>query len=161
MANELGLPVPPGFTITTEACRAYLAGSGQPAWTRSCARMSRGSASGWVGEFGDARDPLLVSVRSGAPVSMPGMMDTILNLGLTDGDERGAGAPRPAPPSSRPTACADFARATAPSSGSTRSRTIRGCSCASAIEAVFRSWNGDRARAYRAREGIADDLARR
>ena len=84
MANELGLPVPPGFVITTEACKAF----GRDGWPTGLdaelqAQMAR------IGErvgraFGDPRDPLLVSVRSGAPVSMPGMLDTILNLGLND-----------------------------------------------------------------------------
>src|SRR5689334_4645625 len=77
MSAQLALPVPPGFVISTEACLAYLAGSWpeglddelRSAMDRLGARLGR--------RFGDARDPLLVSVRSGAPVSMPGMMDTI------------------------------------------------------------------------------------
>ncbi|MEM3737414.1 MAG: pyruvate, phosphate dikinase [Candidatus Bathyarchaeia archaeon] len=84
--TRLGLPVPPGMTVTTEACRAYFA-SGN--------RLPEGledeisQALRWLEEktgkkFGDPFNPLLVSVRSGAPVSMPGMMDTVLNLGLND-----------------------------------------------------------------------------
>ena len=83
--TSIGLPVPDGFTVTTGACRAYLAGGG--AWpdglsdevSRHLAALEQrcGGRS-----LGDPDDPLLVSVRSGSPVSMPGMMDTILNLGL-------------------------------------------------------------------------------
>ncbi|TMD67084.1 MAG: hypothetical protein E6I84_04160 [Chloroflexi bacterium] len=78
MAGDLGLPVPPGFAITTEACREFLTG-GWPAGLDDELRpaMERlGHAAGR--RFGDGQNPLLVSVRSGAPVSMPGMMDTIL-----------------------------------------------------------------------------------
>jgi pyruvate,orthophosphate dikinase len=83
--TSIGLPVPDGFTVTTGACRAYLAGGG--AWPDGLSdEVSRHLAS--LEErcggrrLGDPDDPLLVSVRSGSPVSMPGMMDTILNLGL-------------------------------------------------------------------------------
>src|SRR6202049_1960093 len=85
MAN-LGLPVPPGFTITTEVCAHYYAnGRGYPpdlerevqAALDAVARVARR-------KFGDKTNPLLVSVRSGARASMPGMMDTVLNLGLND-----------------------------------------------------------------------------
>jgi pyruvate,orthophosphate dikinase len=84
--TALGVPVPDGFTITTEACRAYLAGGGEvPAGLDNevdehIAALEERTGKG----FGDDDDPLLVSVRSGAAVSMPGMMDTILNLGLND-----------------------------------------------------------------------------
>ena len=82
MATELGLPVPPAFTITTAACNAYLA-SGWPAGLDDEIREHMARLETLVGRrFGDPADPLLVSVRSGAPRSMPGMMDTILNLGL-------------------------------------------------------------------------------
>ncbi len=84
MATELRLPVPPGFVISTAACNAYLAG-GWPEGLDSEIREHMRRIEALVGRrFGDASDPLLVSVRSGAPVSMPGMMDTILNLGLND-----------------------------------------------------------------------------
>jgi len=84
--TSIGLPVPPGFTMTTEVCKAFYANDRQyPPEVRQQAadalqllekRMGKG--------FGDAANPLLVSVRSGAPASMPGMMDTVLNLGLND-----------------------------------------------------------------------------
>ncbi len=79
-----GLPVPPGFTITTEACRAYYREQNNlPAglWDEALVALKRLEAAAERG-FGDSANPLLVSVRSGAPVSMPGMLDTILNLGL-------------------------------------------------------------------------------
>ncbi|WP_260921757.1 pyruvate, phosphate dikinase [Novosphingobium sp. 9] len=82
----IGLPVPPGFTITTEECVKYLAeGSDFSDQLRADAAAALAHIEKSVGKsFGDAADPLLVSVRSGARVSMPGMMDTVLNLGLND-----------------------------------------------------------------------------
>ncbi len=84
--TRIGLPVPPGFTITTEACNAYLdAGKKFPAgmWDEALAALKEvEKASGK--KFGDPSNPLLVSCRSGAKFSMPGMMDTVLNIGLTD-----------------------------------------------------------------------------
>ena len=84
--TNLGIPVPPGFTITTEAWRVYVdAGKKAPAglWTQVRAALDRLEVA--VGlKLGDPKRPLLVSVRSGARVSMPGMMDTVLNLGLND-----------------------------------------------------------------------------
>jgi pyruvate,orthophosphate dikinase len=83
---SLGLPVPPGFTVTTDVCTAYFANDHQfPAGLKEEVE----DALNFVGEavgarFGDLQNPLLVSVRSGARVSMPGMMDTVLNLGLND-----------------------------------------------------------------------------
>ena len=88
--TALGIPVPAGFTITTDACRAYLADGGEcptGSTTRS-ASTSRRSSGSTGKRFGDPTDPLLVSVRSGAAISMPGMMDTILNLGLNDAPSR-------------------------------------------------------------------------
>jgi pyruvate,orthophosphate dikinase len=83
--SNLGLPVPPGFTITTESCIEYLKGRRMPAGVMEQARKAMKRVEGDTGkEFGNARNPLLVSVRSGARMSMPGMMDTILNLGLND-----------------------------------------------------------------------------
>ena len=82
----IGLPVPPGFTITTEECVRYLAeGSDFSASLKEEVAQALGHIEQTVGKkFGDPADPLLVSVRSGARVSMPGMMDTVLNLGLND-----------------------------------------------------------------------------
>lgn len=82
---SLGLPVPPGFTISTEACRYFLDNRSYPdgfdeALNSHMAALEKSLG----GQFGDSENPLLVSVRSGAAVSMPGMMDTVLNLGLND-----------------------------------------------------------------------------
>ncbi len=84
--TALGVPVPAGFTITTDACRAYLASDRQvPAGLDAEVDEHIAQLEERAGKrFGDAHDPLLVSVRSGAAISMPGMMDTILNLGLGD-----------------------------------------------------------------------------
>ncbi len=89
--SVIGIPVPPGFTITTEVCADYYEGDRKlpeevkPQVEAALSRMEKA-----VGKtFGDASDPLLVSVRSGAALSMPGMMNTILNLGLTDASVEG------------------------------------------------------------------------
>ncbi|MEP7223391.1 MAG: pyruvate, phosphate dikinase [Actinomycetota bacterium] len=92
--TQLGVPVPAGFTITTDACRAYLSAGGDvpegldDEITRHIAALEERTGK----RFGDDSDPLLVSVRSGAAVSMPGMMDTILNLGLNEVAVAGLGA---------------------------------------------------------------------
>ena len=83
--TKLGLPVPPGFTITTEACRAYLKDSAVPeSLATEVTRALRGVEDKMGRRLGDPSDPLLVSVRSGAKFSMPGMMETVLNIGLND-----------------------------------------------------------------------------
>ena len=84
MTSVLELPVPHGFTITTDACRAYMEGGWPEGLSDEVAR-ARGRLEKKMGiALGDGNDPLLVSVRSGAKFSMPGMMDTVLNLGLND-----------------------------------------------------------------------------
>jgi len=83
--TTIGLPVPPGFTITTEVCNHYSANGGYPEGVDTQLEAALASLEADTGKtFGDASDPLLLSVRSGARASMPGMMDTILNLGLND-----------------------------------------------------------------------------
>src|SRR3954451_4586466 len=83
--TQMGVPVPAGFTITTDACRAYMAESDLPAGLEEEVDEHVRRLEARAGKrFGSSDDPLLVSVRSGAAVSMPGMMDTILNLGLND-----------------------------------------------------------------------------
>jgi hypothetical protein len=90
----IGLPVPPGFTITTEECLRYLTDGGdfsanvQAEVAKALAHIEQITDK----KFGDITDPLLVSVRSGARVSMPGMMDTVLNLGLNDQTGHGLAA---------------------------------------------------------------------
>jgi pyruvate, orthophosphate dikinase len=83
--TNLGLPVPPGFTITTDACRYYLAEAAVPdGLDDEVSRHLDALEAGMGRKLGDPADPLLVSVRSGAKFSMPGMMDTVLNIGLSD-----------------------------------------------------------------------------
>jgi len=157
MARELGLPVPPGSAITTATCRTFLA-DGWPDGLDDEIRQRMSALEAAVGRrFGDPTDPLLVSVRSGAPVSMPGMMDTILNLGLNDATTRGLGAV------ARDEVFAERCRERFVDSF----RSIVGVTDVPddplvqlrlAIEAVFRSWHSDRARAYREKEGIPHDL---
>lgn len=203
MTSVLGLPVPPGFTISTDACRAYM-NEGWPAGlteevTKAMARLEKAMGK----KLGDRSDPLLVSVRSGAKFSMPGMMDTVLNLGLNDssvvalakqtGDERFAydsyrrfiqmyGRIVLQIPGEEFDALFEAAKELAGTKDDSgvpvellhylvatfkkivKERTgqafpqdppdqLRG-----AIEAVFSSWNGPRAVAYRNQEGIPHDL---
>jgi len=83
--TRIGVPVPPGFTVTTEACKAYLAVGDFPesVWNQEVEAI-RAIENATGKEFGNPNQPLLVSCRSGAKFSMPGMMDTILNIGLND-----------------------------------------------------------------------------
>ncbi len=157
MANELGLPVPPGFVITTEACKAY-GREGWPAGLDSELRAQVARIGEQVGRtYGDPRDPLLVSVRSGAPVSMPGMLDTILNIGLnpatTEGLAVASGDPSFATGCRRRLEsmyCDIVGVGSVPDDPWQQLRA--------AVEAVFRSWDSARARAYRERESISADL---
>jgi pyruvate, orthophosphate dikinase len=88
--TRLGLPVPPGFTITTEACREYLSLGTEPGELRVQVTMALRHLEDDLGRrLGDRHDPLLVSVRSGAKFSMPGMMETVLNIGLNDSSVKG------------------------------------------------------------------------
>src|SRR5512133_619722 len=89
--TRIGVPVPPGFTITTEACNAYLAeGEKFPAgmWDQTIDALHKVEQAAGK-KFGDPQNPLLVSCRSGAKFSMPGMMDTVLNIGLNDETAQG------------------------------------------------------------------------
>ncbi|HYU38491.1 MAG TPA: PEP/pyruvate-binding domain-containing protein, partial [Acidimicrobiia bacterium] len=203
--TNLGLPVPPGFTITTEACKAYMAAGDRlpdglmdevaDALAQLESKMDK--------TLGADDDPLLVSVRSGAPFSMPGMMDTVLNLGLNDrsvgGLAKQTGNERFAYDSYR-RVVQMFGKIVLGIDGELfeaeleKLRHARGVATdpelsASdlaelvetfkqivkqeagvdfpqdpkeqlqyAIEAVFKSWNGKRARDYRKFEGIPDDL---
>jgi len=203
--TRAGMPVPPGFTITTEACRAYLAHGGKfppGMWeqaTTALKTLERKTGK----KFGDPNNPLLVSVRSGAKFSMPGMMDTVLNLGLNEettkglakltSDERFALDARrrfiqmfgktvmgidgekfehvlseakkravvKTDPELKPDALrklvarflAIYKDATGHEFPSDPVVQLR-----AAIEAVFKSWNTDRAKTYRRMERIPDDL---
>jgi pyruvate, orthophosphate dikinase len=180
--GALGLPVPPAIVVSTRACAAFLTHARFPdglveelghgiAWLEQ--RTGRG--------FGGGASPLLVSVRSGAAVSMPGMMDTVLNLGITEASERtlaeecgDAGFARDthrrfldlygqvvlkAPtckldPAGEPAA---WREALAAASGAPVPDDVTG-QLHGAVRAVFESWNSRRALRYRQHQGIADDL---
>ena len=156
MATEIGLPVPPAFAITTTVCKTYLT-AGWPADLDAQIEAHIHRLAELTGRrLGDPGDPLLVSVRSGAPISMPGMMDTILNLGLNDATAKGL-----ADLTGDEAFAADCLRrfhemyrgivgSEAPDDPWEQ---LRG-----AVQAVFESWNSVRARAYRSHEGIPDDL---
>ncbi|MET9698381.1 pyruvate, phosphate dikinase [Streptomyces sp. NPDC006529] len=91
--TNLGLPVPPGFTITTEACKVYLESGDAPVALRDEVSAHLDALEAKMGKkLGQSDDPLLVSVRSGAKFSMPGMMDTVLNIGLSDASVQGLAA---------------------------------------------------------------------
>src|SRR6266540_1637372 len=203
--TNLGLPVPPGFTITTDACKAYMAaGDRLPDGLMDEVATALTALEQKMGKrLGDDVDPLLVSVRSGAPFSMPGMMDTVLNLGLNDASVHGLAKQtaneRFAYDSYRRVvqmfgkivldipgelfeeALADLREekgvATDPEldAGALEGlvETFKGIvneqagidfpqdpreQLRYAIEAVFKSWNGERARVYRRMEKIPDDL---
>ncbi|MPZ89945.1 MAG: pyruvate, phosphate dikinase, partial [Nitriliruptorales bacterium] len=205
--GRIGLPVPPGFTITTQACRAYLEQAGQRGLSDRLLEEVHDHLGGLERQMGrrlgDPDDPLLVSVRSGAPVSMPGMMDTVLNLGLNDasasglagqtGDERFAfdghrrfvqmfGAIVQGVDEQRfeealqkavqDAGVRDESELDPPALRALiegfRKIVVEACGeetpedpheqLRRAIEAVFSSWNGERARNYRRMEGIPDDL---
>jgi pyruvate,orthophosphate dikinase len=157
LGPDLRLPVPPGFAITTATCREVLA-SGWPEGLDDELRERMAEVEATTGHrFGDPADPLLVSVRSGAPVSMPGMMDTILNLGLTAATTEGLAAVTGDP--GFVAACRDrLATMFASIVGVEPVPDDPWQQLRLAIEAVFRSWNSDRAKAYRRREQIPDDL---
>ena len=204
--TRMGLPVPPGFTITTEACRAYMAADHElPPGLMDEVRQAVAALEEETGlAFGDPTRPLLVSVRSGAKFSMPGMMDTILNLGLTattrpglaertadarfaddalrrvlelfgrivlgipdeefDTATREVLAAHDAHEASELDAAgmaalvAAYDEVTAEAGPPPALRVDPWAQLEAAIEAVFRSWDGRRARDYRKLEGIPDDL---
>ncbi|MDO4791570.1 MAG: pyruvate, phosphate dikinase [Buchananella hordeovulneris] len=201
---RLGIPVPPGFTITTDACREYLASGEVPPVLRVQVTTALREVEEQLGrELGAAEDPLLVSVRSGAKFSMPGMMETVLNIGLNDSSVQGlaavSGNERFAWDSYRRLiqmfgktvldidgeAFSDALEAKKAQRGITADvdltaedlralvdiykGIVRGATgkdfpqdpraqLDAAIEAVFRSWNTERARIYRRRERIPHDL---
>ena len=202
--TNLGLPVPPGFTITTTACRTYMRTGNLPPELRVQVTMALRRLEDDLGRLlGDAHDPLLVSVRSGAKFSMPGMMETVLNVGLNDasvqglaefaGDERfawdsyrrliqmfgktvldidgdlfadaldakkaaaGVTADTELPAKDLRQLVAEFKEIVKTESGREFPQHPRE-QLDLAIEAVFDSWNTERARLYRRRERISDDL---
>ncbi len=154
---RLGMPVPDGFTITTEACKEYFAQGVFPAgmWEQTVSALKRiEQVTGK--KIGDPTNPLLVSCRSGAKVSMPGMMDTILNLGMNDEITQGLGRITNSPEFAHNCRerLAQMFRATVgedPPEDPIQQLRL-------AIEAVFKSWNGKRAIDYRNAAGISHNL---
>jgi pyruvate,orthophosphate dikinase len=155
--TRAGLPVPPGFTITTEAClKYYELGAKMPPGLMDSVRDAIHELEQRTGKgFGDAKNPLLVSVRSGSRVSMPGMMDTILNLGLNDESVRGlarnAGDVRFAQD-----CYARFKKMFEHIVGHKAPQDVYD-QLELAIGAVFGSWNSKRAIEYRRFQKISDD----
>ena len=202
MTSVLGLPVPPGFTISTDACRDYMHDGWPKSLDGEIDKQVKKLEKAMGKKLGDPADPLLVSVRSGAKFSMPGMMDTVLNLGLNDDsveglakqtDERFAwdsyrrfvamygrivldieaeefddlfeAAKRLADTTSDAEVPPDLLRRLVASyKAIVRKHTKKafpqdpGDQLRGAIEAVFKSWNGPRAIAYRNRERIDHEL---
>ncbi len=156
MASRLHLSVPPGFTVTTVGCNAFLA-NGWPPELDAQLRAAMTGVEETVGRrFGDPVNPLLVSVRSGAPVSMPGMMDTILDLGLNDATTAGLAAATGDPAFAAD--CRQRFQALFSSVVRQAPPDDPWLQLRAAVEAVFRSWNSERAQTYRRREHIPDDL---
>jgi len=203
MTSVLKLPVPPGYTITTDACRDYMRSGWPPGLSEEIDRHTGRLEKLMKRRLGDPDDPLLVSVRSGAKFSMPGMMDTVLNLGLNDrsvkglaratSDERfaydsyrrfiamyarivlgldgelfddelerakrneGVSSDAELSAEALKDLCTIYKKLVKEETGRAfpqdPQRQLRG-----AIEAVFRSWDSPRARAYRERERIPHDL---
>lgn len=152
--NQLGIPVPPAFTLTTRACEDYFLHDREltdEVWTQVLGQLEMLERRSGL-RFGTSPS-LLVSVRSGAPVSMPGMMDTILNVGLThasaDWQVEQLSAPlREAFP--------DLPTLVAFDAEGCRAEAL--AQLRSAICRIFDSWHSDRARTYRQANGIPDDL---
>jgi pyruvate,orthophosphate dikinase len=203
MTSVLKLPVPPGFTITTDACRDYMHGGWPDGIEEEIAKQVFKLEKAMGRKLGDPFDPLLVSVRSGAKFSMPGMMDTVLNLGLNDqsveglahstNDERFAydsyrrfiamygrivlgvdGEPfehaleaakeaagtkldNLIPAEALKQLCEDYKAIVEKATGAPFPQKPRE-QLHGAVEAVFQSWNGARAIAYRVREKIDHEL---
>ncbi|MET8828149.1 pyruvate, phosphate dikinase [Streptomyces sp. NPDC004610] len=159
LLHRLGLRVPPGFVVTTDACRAFLRDGRLPDGLHdelATAVTDLERATGRT--FGGPPRPLAVSVRSGASVSMPGMMSTILNLGLTT-RARAALAAETGDPAFAENARQRFLSSlTDATTGDTPVPDDAHQQLERAIEAVFSSWNAPRARAYRALHDIPHDL---
>ncbi len=183
LMTEAGLPVPPGFTLTTAACRAFLTDGWSTELAEAIADEVAALERATGKELGSATQPLLVSVRSGASVSMPGMMDTVLNVGMTPAVERALadlsgdpvfaadthrrallgyaeivlGAPREvlatASASTDPAEVAAALRAEGFEVPGEPMRQIE-----QSVKVVFESWTAPRAVRYRAVEGIDESL---
>jgi pyruvate, orthophosphate dikinase len=150
----LGLPVPPGLVIATDACRAYGADGSLAPGLLDEVIAELGAIGERLGRrFGDVAAPLLVSVRSGAPVSMPGMMDTVLNVGLTPATRQGVAA---LVGDDATAACAERLRRTFEETAGGPPPEAPSEQLERAIAAVFESWGSRRAQLYRRFHGIPD-----
>lgn len=153
---RLGLPVPPAFVVPTDVARAWAASGSLPAGFAEMLQAGvRGLEVATGRQFGAAQRPLLLSVRSGAAVSMPGMMETLLNLGLTERSAAGLAAETGNPAfvaDLRDSFTAQFTMCVGPVPDDAQAQLL------AAVEAVMASWDSRRARRYRAHHGIPDDL---
>jgi pyruvate,orthophosphate dikinase len=153
----LGAPVPPAFAITTAACASYEEGTGLPAAVRDGLDAAIGGIEAALGRrFGDPADPLLLSVRSGAPVSMPGMMDTILNVGLSSATLPGFVAAAGGDEELGRDCLARLRKMYAASVAGGELPDDPRAQLERSIEAVFASWNSKRAQLYRRFNKLAD-----
>lgn len=180
--RELDLPVPPAFVVTTRACTQFLKQGAEPA--ELAGELAAGIA--WLEaqtgrQFGRGPQPLLVSVRSGAAISMPGMMDTVLNLGIDDETERALAVECGDAAFAKDThrrflelyasivlraTAPELDRAAAPSEWREQIATAAGApipataveQLQAAVRAVFESWNSRRAKRYRQHNNIPDDI---
>ncbi|WP_397587233.1 pyruvate, phosphate dikinase [Sandarakinorhabdus limnophila] len=153
---RLGLPVPPAFVVPTDVARAWAASGSLPTGFAEMLQAGvRGLEAATGRQFGAAQRPLLLSVRSGAAVSMPGMMETLLNLGLTEKSAAGLAAETGNSAfvaDLRDSFAAQFNTCVGPVPDDAQAQLL------AAVEAVMASWNSRRARRYRAHHGIPDDL---
>ncbi|MFM8354753.1 MAG: PEP/pyruvate-binding domain-containing protein, partial [Gammaproteobacteria bacterium] len=153
---RLGLPVPPAFVVPTEVARCWAATGHLPdGFAGQLSTGVRGLEAATGRCFGGAGRPLLLSVRSGAAVSMPGMMETLLNLGLTEVSTAGLAAETGNPgfvADLRARFQAQFSECVGAVPDHAEAQLL------AAVEAVMASWNSRRARRYRAHHGIPDDL---
>jgi pyruvate,orthophosphate dikinase len=153
--RSLGIPVPPAFVLTTAVCKRFYDAGGQvPADVLDQLPTAMAGLEKATGRtFGGGERPLLVSVRSGAAISMPGMMDTVLNLGMTDEVEAALAVGDAAYAADTRRRFVDqFAKVVGTEAPSDPWDQLR-----AAIEAVFHSWNSERAKFYRRERGIPDD----
>lgn len=156
MTGGIGLPVPPGFTLTTSACREYLKSGWSPAFDEAV-ELELSRVEGALGRsFGDPTNPLLLSVRSGGAASMPGMMDTVLNVGLNKNIVAGLARQNSGDHVFAKNCLERLYDSFRKSVGTDPPEDPR-AQLRCAIEAVFMSWNSKRAGTYRMIENIAND----
>jgi len=151
--RAMGLPVPPGFVLTTEAWRRHRAGGWDDDLEAALARGLSGLEAATGCRLGDPDRPLLVSVRGGAPVSMPGMLATVLDVGLDDAVAGALAGGEAFVADTRERARRSWADAAGGEPPAAAADQLRG-----AVAAVLASWDAEQVRRYREVEGIADDV---